>query len=490
MNVRASLISLVENLQRARVLCVGDVILDHFHSGSVERISPEAPIPVLKLENEATMLGGAGNVVRNLAGLGATVSFTTVIGKDIDGAEIERLIREEGLADLPLVDDGDRRTSAKTRYLADGQQILRTDRETIFALNKEMEEKLIAAAVQAMDDCNTVILSDYAKGVLTDSVITAIIKAANAGSKVVIVDPKGVDYSRYRGAHIITPNRRELFEATGMATGTDEEVTLAAQSLIDSHGFGAVLATRSKDGMTLLSKDGTLSHLRAEAIDVFDVSGAGDTVVATLATALGAGADLEDAASLANVAAGIVVGKVGTAVAFVDDVLAALHHQDLSNAEAKVLALDAALERIDKWRRSGFNVGFTNGCFDLLHPGHISLLNQAREASDKLVVGLNSDSSVKLLKGDERPVQGEAARATVLASLSAVDMVIIFSHETPIKLIEELRPDVLIKGADYSVDDVVGADVVKSYGGRILLAELSPGHSTTATIAKLGSNGI
>jgi D-beta-D-heptose 7-phosphate kinase/D-beta-D-heptose 1-phosphate adenosyltransferase len=490
MNVPASLIALVENLHRARVLCVGDVILDHFHSGSVDRISPEAPIPVLKLENEATMLGGAGNVVRNLAGLGVNVNFTTVIGKDNDGTEIERLIREEGLSDLPLVDDGDRRTSAKTRYIADGQQILRTDRETVFALNKNMEEKLIAAAVQSMDDCDAVILSDYAKGVLTDNAISELINAANAASKVIIVDPKGVDYSRYRGADIITPNRRELFEATGIATGSDEEVTLAAQSLIETHGFGAVLATRSKDGMTLLSKDGTLSHLRAEAIDVFDVSGAGDTVVATLAAALGAGADLKDAARLANLAAGIVVGKVGTAVAFVNDVLAVLHHQDLSNAEAKILALGPALELIDKWRRSGFSVGFTNGCFDLLHPGHISLLNQAREASDKLVVGLNSDTSVKILKGEERPVQSESARATVLASLSAVNMVIIFSDETPIKLIEKLRPHVLVKGADYVIENVVGADIVKSYGGQILLAELSPGHSTTATIAKLGGHDI
>jgi D-beta-D-heptose 7-phosphate kinase/D-beta-D-heptose 1-phosphate adenosyltransferase len=275
-----------------------------------------------------------------------------------------------------------------------------------------------------------------------------------------------------------------------MPTGSDEDVTLAAQSLIDTHSFGAVLATRSKDGMTLLRKDGRLSHLRAEAIDVFDVSGAGDTVVATLATALGAGADIEDAARLANVAAGIVVGKVGTAVVFTKDFLTELLHQDQINSEVKVLALEPALELIDKWRSSGNSVGFTNGCFDLLHPGHISLLNQAQDATDKLVVGLNSDASVKLLKGDERPVQSELARATILASLSAVDMVIIFSDETPIKLIEDLRPDVLVKGADYTVRNVVGSDLVKSYGGRVLLAELTPGHSTTAIIAKLGSDGV
>jgi D-beta-D-heptose 7-phosphate kinase/D-beta-D-heptose 1-phosphate adenosyltransferase len=489
MSVQTSLIALLEDLHRARVLCVGDVILDHFHSGSVDRISPEAPIPVLKLENEVTMLGGAGNVVRNLTGLGAKVNFTTVIGKDNDGAEIKRLIREEGLADLPLTDDGARRTSVKTRYMADGQQILRTDHETTFGLNNNMEKKLIAVAVKAIHTCDAIVLSDYAKGVLTDNAITELIKAAKAESKVVIVDPKGVDYSRYRGADIITPNRRELFEATGMPTGSDEDVSLAAQFLIDTHSFGAVLATRSKDGMTLLRKDGSLSHLKAEAVEVFDVSGAGDTVVATLATALGAGANIEDAARLANIAAGIVVGKVGTAVVFTKDLLTELRHQNQINSETKVLTLQPALERVDKWRRSGNIVGFTNGCFDLLHPGHISLLKQARDASDKLVVGLNSDASVKLLKGDGRPVQSELARASILASLSAVDMVIIFSDETPINLIGALRPDVLVKGADYAVKNVVGFDLIKSYGGRVLLAELVPGHSTTATIAKLESDG-
>ncbi len=485
MSERASLITLTENLKFAKVLCIGDVILDHFHYGSVDRISPEAPIPVLKLESDVSMLGGSGNVVRNLAGLRAAVRFATVVGKDSDGREIKRLIAEEGITDLPLVDSGQRRTSVKSRYMADGQQMLRTDRETVFPLDSEMEAQLVAQARDAMVDCDAVVLSDYAKGVLTDRALAQLIGAAKEASKVVIVDPKGADYSRYRGADVITPNRRELHEATGMKTRNDEEVAQAAQSLIEKFEFGAVLATRSKDGMTLVSAKGAVFHLQAEARDVFDVSGAGDTVVATLAAAMAVAAKLQDAATLANIAAGIVVGKVGTAVAFSDDIISALHHQDLSHAEAKVMALRPALDRIDQWRRGGFTVGFTNGCFDLLHPGHISLLSQAREASGKLVVGLNSDTSVKILKGDDRPVQSEAARAAVLASLTSVDMVVIFSDETPLKLIERLRPDVLIKGADYSIDNVVGADVVKSYGGRIVLAELSPGHSTTATIARL-----
>ncbi len=485
MNERASLTALVEKFATARVLCVGDVILDHFRYGSVSRISPEAPIPVLKLENEVSMLGGAGNVVRNLAGLAAHARFITVVGKDSDGRTVENLIARETIPDSPLVDEGGRRTSVKSRYLADGQQMLRTDRETVFPLDAALAEKLIADTVTAMADCDVVVLSDYDKGVLSDRVVGALIQAARNGGKTVIVDPKGNDYARYRGADIITPNRRELSDATAMAADGDEEVALAARTLIDAHDFGAVLATRSKDGMTLLRRNGEAEHLQAEARDVFDVSGAGDTVVATLAAALGAGASLADAARLANVAAGIVVGKLGTAVAFAADITAALRQQDLSGAEAKVLALDAAIEQCDQWRRQGRSIGFTNGCFDLLHPGHVSLLKQAGDASDKLIVGLNSDSSVKGLKGEDRPVQSEAARAAVLASLASVDIVVIFSEPTPLNLIEALRPDVLVKGADYAPEEVVGGDFVKAYGGRVVLAELSPGHSTTETIARL-----
>lgn len=485
MTERTSLIDVVENFAKAQVLCVGDVILDHFLYGSVDRISPEAPIPVLKLEDEVSMLGGAGNVVRNLAGLSASTRFITVVGDDADGQAVAGLIAKEGISDRPLVDSQARRTSVKSRYMADGQQMLRTDRETVFPLDSSLESKLIAEATVAMVECDIVVLSDYAKGALSDAVIRQIITAAGKAGKIVIVDPKGSDYSRYRGADVITPNRRELGEATSMATHSDDEATTAALSLIENFEFGAVLATRSKDGMTLLRRGEDAIHLRAEARDVFDVSGAGDTVVATLAASLGAGASLENSARLANIAAGIVVGKVGTAVAFSDDLAQALHHQDLSKAEAKVMSLKPAADHIEKWRRAGFKVGFTNGCFDLLHPGHISLLEQARQASGKLVVGLNSDSSIKGLKGDDRPVQAEAARAAVLASLANVDMVIIFSEETPLKLIEQLRPDVLVKGADYAIDAVVGADIVLAYGGEVVLAELSPGHSTTATIARL-----
>ncbi|MBT3238429.1 MAG: D-glycero-beta-D-manno-heptose-7-phosphate kinase [Rhodospirillaceae bacterium] len=484
MTDRSRLISLIEATANAKVVCVGDVILDHFHYGSVERISPEAPIPVLKLDHEDTMLGGAGNVLRNLAGLGAGVSFLSVVGKDHDGRSVERLLADIGVTDTPIVDEN-RRTSVKSRFLAGGQQMLRTDRETVCDLSEDQQKELIDAATAAMTDARVLVLSDYKKGVLSKNVIQALIAAARAADVFVVVDPKGADFSAYSGADVITPNRHELLDATGMPTNSDEEVIAAARHLIDTFSFGAVLATRSKDGMTLVEDGDSVRHMKAEAQDVFDVSGAGDTVVATLAGAIAAGGDLGEAAELANIAAGIVVAKVGTAVAYSDDIISSLHHLDITRAEAKVLALRSGVERIDAWRRSGATIGFTNGCFDLLHPGHVSLLEQSKGACARLIVGLNSDASIKRLKGDDRPVQTEAARAAVLASLGSVDMVIIFSEDTPIDLIEAIRPDVLVKGADYTVNTVVGADLVQSYGGRVELFALEPGHSTTATIARL-----
>jgi D-beta-D-heptose 7-phosphate kinase/D-beta-D-heptose 1-phosphate adenosyltransferase len=485
MTERSDLVPLVSRLAGTRVLVVGDVMLDHFHYGSVERISPEAPIPVLNIEREETMLGGAGNVVRNLGSLTAEARFVTITGKDAAGRHVARLIKKEGLRDTPLVDDG-RRTSTKTRYIAGVQQVLRADRETTTPLEAKLETALVTAAGKALRTCQAVVLSDYGKGALSAGVTKKIIRQALKAKKTVIVDPKGSDYSRYHGADLITPNRRELAEASGMEITSDNDVVRAAKRLIKAHRFGAVLATRSADGMTVVTAAGAVTHLAAETQEVFDVSGAGDTVVATVAAALAAGTDLNQAAALANVAAGIVVGKVGTNAVLADDLIAALHHLDLTSAEAKVLSQDQARDRIAQWRRAGLKVGFTNGCFDLLHPGHVSLLKQARRASGRLVVGLNSDASVRGLKGDGRPVQSEAARATVLASLASVDAVVIFSERTPLKLIKALKPDVLVKGADYDIGSVVGADVVRKYGGTVKLAKLEPGHSTSATIARMG----
>lgn len=464
-------------------------MLDRFVYGSVDRVSPEAPIPVLFIERETAMLGGAGNVVRNLVALGAAPAFVSVVGDDIAGREVTRLVGEHGEIDPCIVVETGRQTTIKTRFFASHQQLLRADRESRTALTDTIRDQLLSRADKLLDKAGVMVLSDYGKGVLAAPVTAELIRRAKAKGKKIVVDPKGSDYTIYAGATIVTPNRKELFEATAMPVDSDEAVVAAARMLIDTCGLEAVLVTRSQDGMTLVTVDGQIHHLPAEAREVFDVSGAGDTVVATLAAAIASGASLLEGALLANVAAGIVVGKVGTAVAYAEEVIAALHHDDLTSGEAKIMCSGiSAVGLVERWRRKGYKVGFTNGCFDLLHPGHVSLLTQARAACDKLVVGLNSDASVQRLKGPTRPVQSEASRATVLSSLSTVDLVVIFGEDTPLKLIETLRPDILVKGADYTIDKVVGAEQVQSWGGKVVLADLINGQSTTNTIKRMNGH--
>jgi D-beta-D-heptose 7-phosphate kinase/D-beta-D-heptose 1-phosphate adenosyltransferase len=479
MTDRARLVPLVQSLAGARVAVAGDVMLDIYVGGTVDRISPEAPIPVLRVERETAMPGGAGNVARNVVALGAAARLIGAVGADDAARRLGELIAAEARLTGELVADPTRQTAIKTRYVGGNQQMLRADRETIAPLGADARQRLIAGVKAALADCAVLVLSDYGKGALQDGVAAALIAEAKAAKRAVVVDPKGRDWSPYAGADVVTPNRRELAEA---ADGTPVG---AAKTLIARHQLGAVLATLGPDGMLLVRADGTSEHFRAEAREVFDVSGAGDTAVAALAALLATGAALADAALIANVAAGIVVGKAGTAVVHGDELSHALYHQDLMDAEAKVLTRTQALERVRAWRAAKLKIGFTNGCFDLLHPGHVALFAQARAACDKLIVGLNSDASVTRLKGEGRPVQAEAARAAVLASLAAVDAVVIFAEDTPLQLIEAFKPDLLVKGADYTRDKVVGAELVEKWGGRVLLAEIAPGHSTSATIAKM-----
>jgi D-beta-D-heptose 7-phosphate kinase / D-beta-D-heptose 1-phosphate adenosyltransferase len=485
MTRRAELAALIPKLAGTHVLCVGDVMLDRFVYGHVDRISPEAPIPVLSIERDTSMLGGAGNVVRNLVGLGANPEFISVVGRDTAGREIMALVGELENVEPHLLTEAKRETTIKTRYIAGSQQLLRADRETVTDIAEPTADDIVRLVTAALDEASALILSDYAKGVFSPTLVQALIAAARKAGKPVIVDPKGVDFTRYGGATLLTPNRRELGDAVQARTGTNSEVVSACRKLMKQVGVDAVLCTRGADGMSLVTKSGEVSHLPAAAREVFDVSGAGDTVIATVAAALAGGLSMSEAAELATVASGIVVGKVGTAVAYADDLLRELHHEDIASGERKLVSLAQALDEVARWRQQGLRVGFTNGCFDLLHPGHVSLMGQAKAACDRLVVGLNSDASVKRLKGKDRPVQGEAARAAVLSSLATVDLVVIFNEDTPQALIEALRPEVLVKGADYKVDQVVGGDLVKSWGGRVLLADLTPGQSTTATIKKL-----
>lgn len=476
-------------LAGATVLCIGDVMLDDFVYGEVARISPEAPAPVIRVQRSDIIVGGAGNVARNIAALGASCLFVGVVGDDDAGRMLKSSLSSEARVEAMLVVDRARPTTRKVRFVSEhySTHLLRADWETAAPVSGEVERGLIDNALKALPKADAVILSDYAKGVLTKNVIRAVIDAAVKAGKPVIVDPKGTDYGRYRGATLLTPNRKELHEATAMAVDSDDAVVAAARHLIDTCGVEAVLVTRSQDGMSLVTAAGAVHHLPAEAREVFDVSGAGDTVIATLAAAIASGADPLDAARIANVAAGIVVGKVGTAVAYGHEVIAGLHHDEILSAETKVRGATAAEDMVGRWHRKGYKVGFTNGCFDLLHPGHVSLLSQAKAACDRLVVGLNSDASVKRLKGPTRPVQTEASRATVLASLASVDMVVIFGEDTPLDLIRQLKPDVLVKGADYTVDTVVGAADVTGWGGQVVLAKLVDGQSTTNTIKKMSA---
>ena len=478
------LIPLVEALARSRVLCVGDAMLDHYVYGRVERVSPEAPIPVLRVEREVKKLGGAGNVLSNLHALGAEACFVSVSGGDLAGREVSKLVAGLAGIEAHVLPELGRTTTIKTRYIAETQQMLRADREQILPLQPGVREDFLRMVEQVLPHYRVTVLSDYAKGVLADGVAAEIIAAARRAGHQVVVDPKGKDYAAYRGASLLKPNRRELGEATGLPVVSEAEIIAAGRALIDAHGFEGVLVSLSQEGMLLVDASGTTTKLPAEAREVYDVSGAGDTAVAVLAAALGAGASFADAARLANVAAGIVVGKVGTAVVHANELIEALVDRD-ALAARKVLPLPLALDHVARWRRNRLRIGFTNGCFDLLHAGHVHLLAQARSCCDRLVVGLNSDASTVRLKGPSRPVHSEQARAAVLAANVSVDLVVLFDAETPLELIAAIKPDVLVKGADYRLDQVVGANIVQAYGGKVVLADLLPGYSTTATIARM-----
>jgi len=483
----SELIALLGRLDAARVACIGDLMLDEFVDGEVGRVSPEAPVPVLLVGGERTMPGGAGNVAMNLGALGVATRLTGIVGDDDAARRLTAHLEDSSTTALHLVQVAGRPTTVKTRFLANGQQLLRADRDSVSALPDAERDTLKKAALAAITGAGAVVLSDYGKGVLDGPTIKAIIAAAHDAKVPVIVDPKGTDYSRYRGADIVTPNRHELALASGHPSTGDDDIVAACRSLIDRCGVRGVLATLGDQGMKLVTPD-EVHHLPVRALEVFDVVGAGDTVVAVLAAGLSVGADLPTAAALANAAAGLVVAKVGTAVVHPQELFAALQDSTLHMHEAKVMPLSVAIDRVQGWRSRGKRIGFTNGCFDLLHPGHVALLAQAKSECDRLVVGLNSDLSVRRLKGEGRPIQPQSSRAVVLAGLASVDAVVIFEEDTPLDLIKALRCDVLVKGADYTMDEVVGAPEVKSWGGRVVLADIVDGHSTTQTIERLAEH--
>ncbi len=472
------------------VLCVGDVMLDRYVYGEMERISPEAPVPVLRLTRTREMPGGVGNVASNILSMGARAILVGLLGQDAAGQTLRALVAAEPSLTDALVVTAARPTVCKTRYIATHQQVVRADEESLLPLQPPEQAALIAAIEAHVGAASVLLLSDYGKGALGDPVIARAIELARAHGLAVFVDPKSRDFARYRGATCITPNARELAAASGLPVATEPEIEAAARLVMRQSEAAAILATRSEQGMILVERDGLAHAVRARAREVFDVSGAGDTVIAGLALAHAAGRTLEQAMHIANAAAGVVVGKLGTATADLAEILEELDLQDQAEGEpggavAGLSSLPRVLGLAARWKAQGLAVGFTNGCFDILHPGHVALLAAARATCDRLVVGLNDDASISRLKGPARPVHPLAARAQVMAAIRHVDAVVAFADDTPLALIRALRPDVLVKGDDYAIDQVVGAPEVIADGGRVVLARLVPGLSTTATIAKV-----
>lgn len=469
--------SLLDRARTQTVACVGDLMLDRYVYGEVSRISPEAPIPVLRSRRTVSMPGGVGNVARNVAALGGKARLGGLAGADAAGDELARIIAsEDGIEDF--VDrTASGGTIVKTRYVSGGQQLMRLDEEESSAGGFSRDD--------VFSDTSAILLSDYAKGVVADDLIrSALAHAARTGVPI-IVDPKGRDFARYGAVDVIKPNASELAGATGLPVETDAEIEAALTALLAATTARAIVVTRAGKGMSLMRRGGTVRHFPGRAREVFDVSGAGDTGLAALGLALGAGASLEQAVQLAILASGVVVGKSGTAVVTPAELIEAEMTQHAGAALAKVTALDDLAGEVEAWRRQGLKVGFTNGCFDILHRGHVAYLAQARGWCDRLVVALNTDTSVRRLKGDGRPVNDLDSRAVVIGGLASVDRVTSFDDPTPLSLIEQLRPDVLIKGADYTREGVVGGDLVESWGGEVRLAEFADGYSTTRTIEKM-----
>ncbi len=471
-------------LTARKIVVVGDLMLDRFLWGQVRRVSPEAPVPIVDLERETRSAGGAANVARNLSGLGLQVDLVGVTGADTGRDLLLAALTAADLDSDGILIAQDRGTTVKTRVLGNRRQLIRIDEERAVPLSQRDQERLLTVATVRLAQADALLLSDYAKGVLTTDLCRALIESARNCGLPVLVDPKGKDFSRYAGATLITPNRDELALATGVAAQDLDALVAAGSAMREALNLESLVLTLSEQGLVLIGPDGN-QRLPAVAREVYEVSGAGDTLIATFAAGLVAGLGQVATARLANLAAGIVVGKVGTAPITARELLAALGEQAAGEQAAKIRDVEEARAQVHRWQAAGERVVFTNGCFDLLHVGHVTYLERARRYGRRLVVGLNTDVSVRRLKGPGRPLMGQEDRARVLAALAAVDAVVLFDQDTPSALIERLRPDVLAKGADYRKEEVVGAAEVESWGGRVVLVPLVEDRSTTDIIARM-----
>ena len=477
--------SWVSKWRGSKVFVLGDVMLDKFVYGNVERISPEAPIPILNHQSEKAMLGGAANVARNVVALGGQAILVGALGDDSAGDLIAgALVDSDGIVGR-FVRMRDHPTTTKVRYVSGAHQIMRLDIERRFKMGPKEIDMICGWLNDATDEISAVVLSDYAKGVLIPALVARIIKTSRGRGIPVVVDTKTCGVATFAGATVMTPNASEAAAITGVECTDNHHAEIAAKMVCERAEIEAVVLKRGAQGMTIFNAnepEGSVAHIPAHALEVFDVSGAGDTVVAALALALSVNAPIKTAASIGNAAAGIAVGKRGTAVVRARELWTALGGG--VEGDPKIVDHEEAAEIVADWKAHGLKVGFTNGCFDLLHPGHVELLKRSRAACDRLVVALNTDASVRRLKGDSRPVQNVYARSVVIAALDSVDLVTRFDDDAPMDLIRLLRPDCLIKGADYTIATVIGAEFVTEYGGSVILVPIEPGYSTTSIIAR------
>ena len=461
-------------------MVVGDIILDKYVYGHVDRISPEAPIPVVSTSNTQYVLGGAANVAGNIGGLGINAILCGVIGADVEGDELVSKLKEKKVSFEGYISSG-RCTTLKTRVVGMNQQLVRVDREDISPLSSEEEDGLILKIKKLLASVDYLVLSDYNKGVCTDSFCERLFDLCEVNGKRVVVDPKSSNWTKYRGAFVITPNFKEFREAIGRDIPNDEgNISECAESLLDRYELAQILVTRSQYGMTLVGRERNIRTFKAKQQEVFDVSGAGDTVIATLTAALTLGYKIEEAVGISNYAAGVAVSKAGTYVVTLEDLVEYINGEG-AWYEDKIVELNGVAELVDKWRSFGERIVFTNGCFDIMHIGHVDYLNKSRRMGTRLIVGLNSDASVKRLKGNDRPINGQKERSRMLAALQCVDAVVVFEEDTPEKLIEKICPDYLIKGGDYAIEDIVG----RQYAKEVLTIPLTEGCSTTAMIKKI-----
>jgi D-beta-D-heptose 7-phosphate kinase/D-beta-D-heptose 1-phosphate adenosyltransferase len=481
--------ALTEALARfvdTKVLVIGDLMIDEYVWGHVNRISPEAPVQVVEAEREEYTLGGAGNVVKNLVSLEARVFVSSVVDPGDTGRLIRSSLRELAVDCSGMFEESSKISSRKTRILSleTNQQILRIDHESIHPLSRESEKRMIDYIEGRIESFGAVVISDYLKGVLSDNLVRHIIVRAKEKEVPVVVDPKGSTYDKYRNATLITPNRKEVETVLNTRIDGSDTLERAGRNLLKKLGTEAVLITLGKDGMALFRKGKKSVHVTARKKEVFDVTGAGDTVISLIGLGIASGLDLMKSIEIANIAAGIVVGKIGTATVTRQEIIDELL-QHTVYASNKIVELDTLVKLVEDRRKRGRIIVFTNGCFDILHIGHTSFLQQARQRGDLLIVGLNSDDSVRRLKGPHRPIVPMKERAAILSSLAGVDYITVFDEDTPVRLIRTLKPDVLVKGDDYKIEEVVGKDIVESYGGRVELIKLVRGVSTTSIIERI-----